>query len=94
MRIVEIKSLDNGGHRNQEGEFKSIPEGFAVIPEDMETPNFPFGDVVVKNINGIPTVTKWTPGVVPEPVYESEPEETITLQLTKEQYNKLMSLLA
>ena len=94
MKLIEIKALSNGGHRNQESDLNYIPEGFAMIPDDMETPNFPFGDVVVEEINGVMTVTRWTPGVVPEPVSESEPEETITLQLTKEQYNKLMSLLA
>ena len=93
MRIVEIKALENGGHRNQMGDFDVIPEGYAVIPENMETPNFPFGEVKVKEIDGIMTVTKWTAGVIPEPepVHEAE---TITLELTKDQYDKLMSLLA
>ena len=46
MRIIEIKTLDNGAHRNQEGELPIIPpEGWAVIPDDMETPSFPFGEV-------------------------------------------------
>lgn len=47
MKIIEIKALDNGAHRNQEGVFFKIPpEGWAVIPDDMETPNFPFGEIV------------------------------------------------
>lgn len=46
MKIIEIKALDNGAHRNQEGVFFEIPpEGWAVIPDDMETPNFPFGEI-------------------------------------------------
>lgn len=45
IRIIEINALDNGSHRNQEGNFFKIPEGWAVIPDDMETPNFPFGEV-------------------------------------------------
>lgn len=74
MRIIEIKSLDNGGHRNQTGTFFEIPEGWAVIPDDMETPNFPFGEIKTKDINGVLTVTKWTAGVIPEPEPLPEPE--------------------
>lgn len=72
MRIIEIKPLPNGGHRNQTGTFTKIPEGFALIPGDLETANFPFGDFDVEIIDGIPTVTNWVAGVKPEP--ESEPE--------------------
>ena len=95
MRIVEIKALENGGHRNQTIDgIERIPNGFAVIPDNMETHNFPFGEVTVQDIDGIPTVTSWIPGTVPEPESNPESEPTITLQLTQEQYNKLMSLLA
>jgi len=67
MRIVEIKALGNGSHRNQTGHFNEIPEGLAVIPDDMETPNFPFGEIEVEKIDGVMTVTKWTAGEIPEP---------------------------
>ena len=83
-KIIEINTLENGSHRNQIGNFKTIPEGWAVIPDDMETPNFPFGDIEVKDEDIIGTeevngelvekvvgtrkvVSKWTPGVIPEP---------------------------
>ncbi len=66
MRIIEIKSLENGGHRNQTGTFLTIPEGWAVVPDDMETKNFPFGEVTAENIDGVPTVTKWVAGTIPE----------------------------
>lgn len=72
-RIIEIKALENGGHRNQTGNFTIIPEGYAVIPDDMETPKFPFGEVTVEEINGVMTVTSWTPGVIPEPEPIPEP---------------------
>ena len=39
MRIVEIAALENGAHRNQTGAFSEIPEGWAVIPEDMALPD-------------------------------------------------------
>ena len=70
MRIIEIKTLDNGSHRNQTGYFPSIPDGWAVVPSSLKTDNFPFGEVETEKINGVMTVTKWTPGVIPEP----EPE--------------------
>ena len=71
MKIVEIKPALNGGHRNQICDFETIPEGYAVIPEDMKTPNFPFGEIEVKEIEGVMTVTKWVAGTIPE-VEESE----------------------
>lgn len=66
MKIVEIKSLPNGAHRNQEGDFEIVPEGYAKIPDELETPNFPFGEIVVEQINGVMTVTKWTANEIPE----------------------------
>ncbi len=67
MKIVEIEKKENGGHRNQTGEFKTIPNGWAVIPEGMKLKNFPFGDVTAKDIDGVMTVTKWKAGTMPEP---------------------------
>lgn len=73
MRIIEITALSNGGHRNQTpSRLDHIPDGWAVVPDGMETKNFPFGEVTVKTVNGVPTVTNWIPGVIPEP--EPEPE--------------------
>ena len=74
MRIIEIAPLDNGAHRNQNGGMSVVPEGWAVIPENMECENFPFGEVEVAEVNGVMTVTKWTPGVMPEPEPIPEPE--------------------
>jgi hypothetical protein len=66
MNIIEISALENGSHRNQNGNFESIPFGWAAIPNDMETPNFPFGEIEVKEIDGVMTVTKWTAGTMPK----------------------------
>ena len=76
MRIIEIKTLENGSHRNQTGNFKNIPDGWAVIPDDMECENFPFGKITTKNIDGVMTVTRWTAGTLPEPEPIPEPEPT------------------
>lgn len=73
MRIIEITSLSNGGHRNQTGTLKNIPTGYAVIPDDLETLNFPFGDVEVTEINGVPTVIKWVAGTTPEIEEKEQP---------------------
>ena len=66
MRIIEIAALENGGHNNQMTDRNiSLPNGWAVIPEDMVIPEtFPFVDITVKE--GI--VTAMTAGAVPEPV--------------------------
>ena len=76
MRAVEIVALENGAHRNQQSSIPfDIPEGWAVIPSDMETPNFPFGEVEVAEIDSVMTVTKWTSGEMPEPEPIPEPEQ-------------------
>lgn len=67
MRIIEITALSNGAHRNQTGAFSTIPYGWAVIQDDMETPNFPFGEVTVDETQTPPVVTDWTAGIVPNP---------------------------
>lgn len=51
MRLVKIEAAENGGHQNQTiNRISQIPEGWAVIPDDMETPNFPYGDITVEDI--------------------------------------------
>lgn len=81
MLIIEIASLDNGAHRNQTGTFSAIPDGWAVDRNNLCTENFPFGEVVAEEIDGVMTVTKWTPGEIPEPEPEPEPEPTELEQL-------------
>lgn len=75
MRAIEIAALSNGAHRNQTG-LSVLPDGWAVIPDDMVCENFPFGDLSVEEIDGVMTVTGWTPGAIsePEPAPEPEPE--------------------
>ena len=75
MRIIEINPLSNMAHRNQIVTFCDVPDGWAIIPDDMETPNFPFGDITVDN-QIPPVVTIWTPLPIPEPEPAPEPEPT------------------
>ena len=68
MRLVEIAALENGAHRNQTVDVPAIiPDGWALIPDDKETENFPFGTLEAEEIDGVMTVTSWTPGTIPEP---------------------------
>ena len=76
MRIIEIAPLENGAHRNQNSGVSVVPEGWAIIPDDMVCENFPFGEVEVAEIDGVMTVTSWTPLPMPEPEPEVEPEPT------------------
>ena len=76
MRIIEIAALSNGAHRNQTGTFSAVPDGWAVIPDTLDTPNFPFGDVTAEEINGVMTVSSWIAGTIPEPEPTPDPEPT------------------
>lgn len=75
MQMLEMVALDNGAHNNQTYH-GDLPEGWAIIPEDMELDNFPFGDVTAEEIDSIMTVTGWTPGAIPGPSPEPDPEPT------------------
>ena len=53
MRLIEIAKLPNGAHNNQTISIplRTIPEGWAVIPEDMVCENFPFGEVTAEYLS-------------------------------------------
>jgi hypothetical protein len=74
MQMIKILANDNGSH-DEQTLHGALPDGWAVIPTDMECENFPFGKVEVAEIGGVMTVTKWTPGETPEPE-PREPEPT------------------
>lgn len=79
MKLIEITALDNGAHNNQTSDNQiQIPNGWAVIPDDMEIPNtFPFVNITVDG----QTVTSMTDGVVPEPKPAPVPEPTLEEQI-------------
>ena len=72
MRIIKIEDNENGGHQNQtiNGTIK-IPNGWALVPDGMELERFPYGDIDVEEVDGVPTVTKWNPRALPD--VEDEP---------------------
>lgn len=70
MHIIKIAAFENGAHDNKKsGAIKVVPDGWAVIPDDMPIPDtFPFVNITVAG--GV--VTNMEAGVVPE-VPEPEP---------------------
>ena len=87
MQIIEIVALPNGAHRNQTWYKEIIPDGWALIPENMAIPaTFPFVDIKVKDNTYLQDdeqytrkeVVEMTAGVMPEP--EPEPEKQPTAQ--------------
>lgn len=75
MLMVELAPLSNGAHRNQTA-LDEIPDGWAVIPDELETPNFPFGEIVAERINDVMTVTEWAAVEIPVPTpAQREPTE-------------------
>lgn len=85
MTIIKIDPLENGAHDNQtiDGftpDTFPVPEGWACLPEELGTPNtlenYPFGELAVADVEGVPTVTGWTPGELPPSAPEPEPVYT------------------
>lgn len=72
MKIIELSTLENGAHRNMDSyAWLEPPEGWAMIPEEIELPNtFPFVGVEAEEMGGVMTVTALTPGTMPEPDLE------------------------
>lgn len=83
MQILEIKKRPNGSHLNQTYH-GDLFEGWALIPDDMELPNFPFGEVIAEEDKetGMMTVTEWIPGELPET--PKIPQDTTIPDLQKE----------
>ena len=79
MRIIHISQDKYGFHFCCESSsMKTAPNGWAVIPDDMETPNLPYGDIVVEEVEGVPTVTSWTPREIPEMPHIPETDKEAT----------------
>lgn len=75
MQIIEIAALENGAHRNMTyNNGGTVPEGWAIVPVGLDTPNFPFGNLTVDEQTP-PVVLTWEPLPIPEPEpVEPEPE--------------------
>ena len=82
MHIIEISALPNGAHRNQDEFIGDVPAGWAVIPDGMELPNFPFGDIAVDETQTPPVVTSWTPLPAPDDPTSETDQPTVEARLT------------
>lgn len=77
MRLIKIQAETSGGHAYQVSDSISVvPNGWAVVPDNMETPNVPYGDITVEELDGVMTVTSWTARDNPEPSEPIEREAT------------------
>ena len=98
MQIIEINALENGAHVNHTY-LGVLPEGWAVIPPEMEVPDtYPFVDLTAEEIEGVMTVTSMTAGIVPEPTPEPEREPSVeervaTLEAETEELNEALNMI-
>ena len=86
MLIIEINSLENGSHRNQniniEGTELSVPDGWAVIPDGMSIPEtFPFVNIVVDGQMVVGIEERPVPDV-PEPIPTPSQLDRVEAQVT------------
>ena len=65
MYMIEIIAQENGAHRNQTYN-GYLPDGWALVPDNLETKNFPFGEVTVEDMDGYAVVATWEPLPMPE----------------------------
>lgn len=82
MHIIEIAPLDNGAHRNQSGGISIIPEGWAMVPSNIEIPEtFPFINIKTEgNIVVEMTAAPVPPIPEPEPAQPTLEEQVIALK--------------
>lgn len=101
MTIIKIAPHENGSHDNQTingvtPEIFPVPDGYALVPEDLGTPetlpNYPFGSVTVEERDGIQVVTSWTPLPIPNFQEPEEPQYT-EMQLLGQQLTDLELLV-
>lgn len=70
--IIKLEPFENGAHANQSTVPEVIPDGWAVVPADLDVPDtFPF--VSITAADGV--VTSMTAGVVPQVTEDIEPSE-------------------
>lgn len=75
MLAIELNPLHNGAHRNQRGEGFLVPEGWAIVPEELEQEAIlylPFIQLTVER--GV--ITGVAQGAIPAPDLVPAPEPT------------------
>lgn len=90
MLIIEQAALENGAHRNQQGTFREIPEGWLPVMPSIEAEAVGYLPFIVIDEVERGWITKVSQGTVPEPEPEPEPEPTET-DLLKQQIADLQN---
>lgn len=82
MLIIEQAALPNGAHRNQQGTFRDIPEGWLPVMPSIEPEAI--GYLPFINIDTVERgwITAVSQGTIPEPEPEPEPEPTLAERVT------------
>ena len=82
MTIIEIAPLENGAHRNQTSSYVAVPEGWILVPPDLEAQAqsmLPFIvlDIEADALIGVSQGTIAPPEPEPEPTPEPDYSEFI-----------------
>jgi hypothetical protein len=75
MLIVEMNALSNGAHRNQIGDFKTVPDGWVLVPSELEADAMqmlPFIDLIFEG-GQLASVVQ---GEIPAPAPSPDPAPT------------------
>lgn len=96
MRIIKVAANENGSHDNLTGTYSHIPEGWAEVPKELVTENFPFGTIkTAEGQNGL-IVTSWNPLPLPEakeePIVRSIQDDVDTMLVDHEYRLTLLEL--
>lgn len=87
MTLLQIIPEMDGSHLYQVSsvDLDTIPDDMVLVPENMlPLDNFPYGNIKFKNIDGVQTLTEWTPlpiPIPPEPIPEPSMEEKLQAQV-------------
>ena len=64
--LIKIAPFDNGSHDNiVVDSYDEMPDGWALLPDSLPCPGFPFGTIETAKIDGVTTVTTWDEDPVP-----------------------------
>lgn len=93
MKIVKIKQMENGAHRNQDGWTGNVPDGWAIVPDGANLPNFPFGTMETVERGGARYVSRWTAlPIPPTPEPEEDSIEELLLEMAADHEERLCML--
>ena len=79
MRIIKIEAEKSGIHQYQTmSAVIPVPDGWALVPDDMELKNCPWGELKAEKVDGVMTVTEWVAGEIPPKESKPKPVSALT----------------